>query len=332
MTENVKNFLSFAFRLALSGGILWFIFSKIDTQKTLEVLKSADLSYIALAGGMFFIIHMIILWRWVIFIRALELDVDIVTITRYFFIGLFGNLFLPSAVGGDIIKILGLCKNSSQKPKVVASVLLDRLSGFAAIVIISVVAYFLGYSFHRESSLLVPICVLMAGSFLVALVLFHERVYSFCIAVFGVFPKFKQALMNMHYDIALLKQGHKMGEGFKGIGVSCLSQGLFAFSFYLVALGLRQDVSIVYFLIFVPLICVSAALPSIGGLGVREAGAAYLFAKAGMDSGVAVSMSLVNFMFMVVIGLIGGLIYVVTVSPGRVQHHPQDAVGGQRQA
>ena len=64
-----------------------------------------------------------------------------------------------------------------------------------------------------------------------------------------------------------------------------------------------------------PLICVASSVPSIGGLGVREAGTAFLLAKVGVDSGVAVSISLINFLFMVLVGLLGALIYWLTKCP-----------------
>ena len=124
--------------------------------------------------------------------------------------------------------------------------------------------------------------------------------------------------MRMHFDIMLLKD--KQREGWKAIMLSCLSQVTLAFVFFLIAKALHQDIQIVYFLIFVPMICVVSSLPSIGGLGVREAGTVYLFSKIGVESGISVSMSLLLFLFMVTIGLIGGLVYVFTISSRRIQH------------
>ena len=105
----------------------------------------------------FFVVNLVLLARWFIFIKALEVTSSARDVVRYYFIGLFGNLFLPSTIGGDILKIYGLCRNSSQKTRVVASVLLDRLSGFAAIVVVSVVAFILGYRFLQEGVIVAPI-------------------------------------------------------------------------------------------------------------------------------------------------------------------------------
>jgi len=327
LTKNVKSLLSFLARIGLSGVLLWYVFSKIDTKSTVETLKSANLAYIFLAAFIFVIINCILLCRWFIFIKALNLSISFKSVVQHYFYGLFGNLFLPTAIGGDLIKVIGLCKDSSQKPKIVASVLIDRLSGFAAIAIVAVIAFIFGHKLIADNTLVIPIVLIAAGVLVIMAVLFNEKIYSFGCRMFNCFPRLKNGLMTMHYDIALLKGAHKYKEGIKGIILACICQIIFAFSYYFTAKALHQDISAGPFLIFTPIICVVAAFPSIGGLGVREVGAAYLFAKIGIESGIAVSMSLINFLFMVMVGLVGGFIYVYSLSVGRIQRYSSDAVG-----
>ena len=327
LTKNIKSLLSFLVRVGFSGVLLWYVFSKIDMESTIEVLKSADLTYIFLAACIFVIINCIILCRWFIFIKALDLSIPFKSVIQHYFYGLFGNLFLPTAIGGDLIKVIGLCKDSSQKPKIVASVLIDRLSGFAAIAIVAVIAFIFGHKMITDNTLITPIVLIVVGVLVIASVLFNEKIYTFGCRMFNYFPRLKNGLMTMHYDIALLKGAHKYKEGIKGIILACVSQIIFAFTYYFTAKALHQDVPLAPFLIFVPILCVVAAVPSIGGLGVREVGAAYLFAKIGIESGVAVSLSLINFLFMVMVGLVGGFIYVYSLSVGRIQRYSSDAVG-----
>lgn len=322
-TTKSNTLLSFIIRVGLSALLLAWLFNKIDLKNMLDAVRTADVLYLFYAGLAFLICNFIILWRWFIFIRALGLSVTVGKVIRYYFMGLFGNLFLPSAIGGDIIKILGLCKDSAQKPRVVASVILDRLSGFASIVIIAVLALIFGYKLIGDNTLIIPIVIMAGASLMFAAVLFNERIYAFGCRIFNSFPKFKNSLMEMHYDVMLLAD--KRAEGYKAIAASCLSQLIFAGCYYLTAKALHQDTALYYFILFVPLICVASAVPSIGGLGVREVGAAYLFAKAGMDPGIGASLGLINFMFMVIVGLIGGAVYVFTFSSGRVQHNPSNA-------
>lgn len=330
MKDSAKDLLKFILRLVVSVGLLWFIFSKINFAQTKDVVSRADLNFIWQALGVFLLINVFLLTRWYILVKALDLNVRTISIVRYFFVGLFGNLFLPSSVGGDLIKIYGMCKETTFKPRVVASVLLDRLSGFAAIVIVSTLAFFGGYNYIENKFLLVPIVVLAILSLGVGAVLFNETIYGFGCSIFNKFPKIKETLMKLHYDISLLKG--RRAEGYKAIAISCLSQITFSLVFFLIAKALHQDIPFIYFLIFVPFICVVSSFPSIGGLGIREMGAAYMFSKIGVDNGIAVSISLVNFLFMILVGLIGGLVYVCTLSAGRIQHPAQASGADLRKA
>ena len=313
MNEKIKSVLGNFSRFGLSGVLLWWLYTKIDVEQTVKVLKSADLKFIFYALIFFFVINLILIVRWFVFIKALDLQAPFWVAVRYYLAGLFGNLFLPSAIGGDVIKILGICRTSSQKPKVVASVILDRLSGFAGMVVVATVSFILGFRLIQDLSVFILIVGMAVTSTGIAMVLLNETAYSFCCQIFGRFPKFKDSLMRMHYDIALVKG--RQGSIVQAVLLSAFSQLTLAVTFFLVSKALHQNVSLFYFIIFIPLICVVATVPSIGGLGVREAGAAYFFGKVGVASGIAVSISLINFLFMVLVGLLGGFLYLVIQPP-----------------
>jgi uncharacterized membrane protein YbhN (UPF0104 family) len=106
-----------------------------------------------------------------------------------------------------------------------------------------------------------------------------------------------------------------------------VGQIVYSLNLYLIAKALGQDLPIIYFLIFSPIICVVSVVPSIGGLGVRELGAVYLFGKIGVDSGIAASITLIIFIFMVIVGLIGGIIYVFTIPDRRIQRDQSNEPG-----
>ncbi|MCR4338243.1 MAG: flippase-like domain-containing protein [Candidatus Omnitrophica bacterium] len=308
--SKAKNIFSFFLRLGLSVLLLAYLFRKVDFEKTAVTLQGADFSFVGYAFGVFVILNFLLLARWTILIRALQLRIPGRVITRYFFVGLFGNLFLPSAIGGDLIKIIGLCRYNSERPKIVATVLLDRLSGFVGIVLTAIIAFLFGWKLVNHPTIITAIIAMAVGSCLVGIVLFNQKVYSACCWIFSAFPRLKKALMQMHYDIMMLKDNPLALV--QVVGISMICQVGLAISFYCVARALHQEIALGHLLIFVPMICVASSLPSIGGLGVREAGAAYLFAKVGVETGVSVSISLVNFLFMVLVGLAGGVIYFVT--------------------
>ncbi len=315
--SKTNSVISIGLPLSFSIGLLVWIFSQMDMKHICEIIRSADVWYLSWAAVVFFVINIVILVRWCLFMRALELQLPFWSVTKWFFIGLACNLLPVSQVGGDVVKTLALAGKTKQKPAVVASVVLDRLSGFAGIVVVAAVMFFVGYDQIPDPWIGGSIVLLTLGAFAVGALFFSHRIYSFFCKALGRWPAVQAKVMEVHYDIVLMKG--RILEGVGGILLSCLAQMLLAYDYYLVAKAFGQDVSFSYFMIFSPLVCVVTTIPSIGGLGVREMGWKHLLPKVGVSPEIAVSISLMNFVFMLGVGLLGGLIYVVTLFTRRVQ-------------
>ena len=291
------------------------------------VIKS-DMRYMSAAGVIFFLINFLILWRWRILMKALGLKAGRLSSTRWFFLGLFCNLAPISSVGSDVIKGLGLAEEiGGHKPKVFASIVLDRLSGFAGIVILAVVAFIFGHGIITNKLVVMAIVAMSIVSGAIVVVLFSHRIFSFACRAFTAWPKIKENLMRFHYDIVLLKGKQK--QGWEAIIISIVAQIVLAFEFYLSAKGLHQNIDLKYFIIFSPIVCIVTSLPSLGGAGFREIGWVPLLYLVGVSNPMALDISLITSAFTVINGLLGGLFYVTTLSFGRIQC-PQEDGGLQR--
>ncbi|HNW39726.1 MAG TPA: hypothetical protein PKI44_04810, partial [Candidatus Omnitrophota bacterium] len=98
-------------------------------------------------------------------------------------------------------------------------------------------------------------------------------------------------------------------------------------SVYFIGLALGVRISLVYFLIFLPIIGAITLLPvAIGGLGLRESLFVVYFAKVGVVKQLALAMSLLSFSFFILYGAMGGLIYVLTVHHRRLQPNKSPCV------
>jgi len=287
-----------------------------------QAIRGSDMRYMSAAGIIFFLINFLILWRWRILMKAVGLKAKRMASTRWFFIGLFCNLAPISTVGSDVIKGLGLAHETGHKPKVFASIVLDRLSGFAGIVILAAVAFLFGHGIITNKSVIIAIATMSIVSLGVVTVLFSHRIFSFACKAFAVWPKIKESLMRLHYDIVLLKGKQK--KGWESIIISIAAQIVLAIEFYLSAKGMHQNIPLVYFIIFSPIVCVVTSLPSIGGLGFREVGWVYLLPLVGVSKEMAGGLSLINSAFTIIVGLLGGLFYVTTLSSGRIQYSQAD--------
>jgi len=322
MSQELKKIVSIVLPCFLSLILLAWLFVTIDFKHMWLVVKGADMRYMTAAGVIFFMINFLIIWRWRILMKAVGLKSRRLTSVRWFFLGLFCSLFPISPVGSDAIRGLGLAGETGHKTKVFASIVLDRLSGFAGIVILAAVAFLFGRSIVANKLVIIAIASMTLVSLMIAVVLFSHRIFSFACKAFAAWPKVKDSLMRLHFDIVLLKGRQK--QGMESIVISVVAQVILAVEFYLTAKGMHQHIALVYFIIFSPIVCVVTSLPSIGGLGFREIGWVSLLFLVGVPKEVAGGLSLINSAFTILSGLIGGLLYVTTLSSGRIQYSQTD--------
>jgi len=324
--EKAKQMLSFLLRFGLSAALLIYLFQKDDLIKAVADIKNANLTYLALALFCNIIIYGILLLRWNMIIKGLHLALPLKRVAKWFWIGMFFNLTLPTSTGGDIVKAIGLCKGTHDRAKVIASILLDRLFGFIAITLVAFVSYFAVHQIANNHLLLITIIVLFAVSWGGLLFLLNEKLYTFMCGIFNRLPRIKEKLLKFHQAIILIK--NKAGLMGAVIALSCLSQALLGLSYFFTAQGLHQNVNVVYCIAFAPLVCVASSMPSVGGFGFRESALVCLFLKVGLLAAKAKSIALLNSLYLILLGLVGACVYVSSVFTRRLQRHPSDSADG----
>ncbi|OQA51663.1 MAG: hypothetical protein BWY44_00940 [Candidatus Omnitrophica bacterium ADurb.Bin292] len=195
------------------------------------------------------------------------------------FVGMFYNLFLPSSVGGDIARAFYAYKQSGKKIESATSVLLDRLMGFVAIIIIA----FIGLIMSRadSQSAYVDYCVYGAlGVLLFCIAFFSSRRFAGLFKGFSIFApgqKWKERVAEVYNAIYGYRHHQKSVLG--AIFLSFIGQSIFILSYFLIAQSLGGGIPFWKFFILIPVVTIVSMAPSIGGLGVREASTLYLFSR-----------------------------------------------------
>lgn len=318
----MKKLISIALRISVSLALLFFLFQKVDKRIMFETIKRADKSLLLIALAVYFSTYVLCLYRWQMLLKALNVALPLKRVVISFAAGIFFSLFLPSSIGGDFMRSLDLAVSTQKPRQVVATVFLDRLSGYMGVVILTVLAFCLGWNLIHDTSVAISIGILIAILAAILLALFNEYIYS-KINKFLDSPtsgRIREAIVNLHQEI------HSFGNQKKvivnNIILSVLIQVVNPVTFYIIALAIGVKLRLVYFFIFLPIIGAITLLPiSIGGLGLRDAMTVFFFAKVGVLKDLAFAMSLISFLFILIYGSIGGLIYVLTVHHRRIQYH-----------
>ena len=318
----IKKFTTIILRLGVSALLLFLVFKQMDQQSAFAVMKGADKGMLCVSFLLFLASYVIAFWRWEMLLKTLKIDLPLRRIISPYAGGIFFNLFLPSTIGGDFMRSIDLGRYTKRPREVIATVFLDRLSGYAALVILALIAVCLGWGMGllRDLSVIVAVGVIGILLGLILLVLYNNWVYAFINTLLDSpkAGKLREAIKNLHEEIYKFRQ-HK-GIIARNIILSLIVQGLNPIAVYLIAQAFGIHASIIYFFIFLPIISAITLLPiSIGGLGLRDVTTVIFFAKIGVAKNMAFATSLTSFFFIALCGGIGGIIYVLTLHHRRVQ-------------
>jgi hypothetical protein len=255
-------------------------------------------------------------------LKAIKIHIPLKRIITSYSGGIFFSLFLPSTIGGDFMRSVDLGAHTKRLREVVATVFLDRLSGYSGLVILTLFAVSLGWKFVGDRSILFSIGIITLLLVLILLLIFNSFLYNKINKFLHSLNagRIGEAIVNLHQELHIFRNHKKVI--IYNLFLSILIQAVFPLSFLIIALSLGIKIAPIYFFVFLPIIGAITLLPiSIGGLGLRDATTIFFFAKAGVVKDLAFAMSLLSFSFIVIYGAIGGLIYVLTVHHRRLQHH-----------
>ena len=276
----------------------------------LRHLTSIDLSLLAAALAVNFISIIPVTFRTGRILLIQKISITFQRIYYLWTISLFFNLFLPSAIGGDIVKAYYLYKDSGKKMAAVTSVLFDRFFGLAATIAIGVAAFLMARGQIDNPQIGELLFWLAVFVFVAVLFLMSQR-FSKPLRHFltRLSPKRFRERLGRIFEIVDLYQ-KKRRDFLISLGLSLVAQGLYILMMYLLARAIHIDLPIFMFFLFFPIIGIFSMVPSIGGLGVREAATVYLFQKF-IPLNEAVAFSMLSDLFVYGVGIGCGILYAI---------------------
>jgi hypothetical protein len=226
---------------------------------------------------------------------------------RCYFAGLFGSLFLPSLIGGDILRIAMALRVSRSKAEVVLGSLVDRITDFTSLALLAAVGVTLVPGALDERSRKIFFVIAAAGGFGIAVaaviaLLFPARRFSFLV---------RRRLVRLRRAWrSILKQPGAM---LRALSMSLIVQITFIFLNVLLAEACGLNLPFRVWLFAWPLAKLSAAVPiTQAGIGVREAALAALLLPFGVPAVLAVASGLAWDAVVVGGAIAGGIFALVT--------------------
>lgn len=297
-------------RVFISVSLIAFLLSIANLTELWEALKSASIWFLLIALVLAFSRVFISAFRWRIMLSPKGMRVPFVSLTSFYFVGSFFNMFLPTVLGGDVVRGYELARYSRRAVDSAATVLMERIIGFLALFLICWISLLIGFQKLEGTNILVFIGVMSFAFIVTLVVLFNARLMQRILSLtriikrWNVEGRLKETFNSVHAF------ARARGVMFKAFVVSLVFQFVGIISTYVISEALGLGVPLVYFLMVMPIIWVIMMVPiSIAGLGVREGAFVLFFTQQGVSTENALLLSLLFFGLTVVIALVGGIIF-----------------------
>jgi len=316
----MKKYLALALKIALSGGLIWYIFHRIDFSSAWATLVSIPPGAVIAAIAILLVQLVLSSVRLKELLRQLGRDCGLPALLDINWIGAFFSQTLISFVGGDAMRVWRMVRFKIPVAIATQSVLLDRLAGFGGIVVVLLATI----------PFLVPL--LESLEMKVGLLLIAGGVLGFIFAVFVLrrLPERFTKHRIMSTISAFAARGLYIARSGRGaayvLGLSVLVQLANVLVLFILARGLSINLALGTFVIFMPTVLFLSMLPiSISGWGVREGAMVGALAVEGVPAHQSLALSICFGLALVVISLPGGLMWFVSrnrpagpdVTPGR---------------
>lgn len=234
--------------------------------------------------------HCVGILKWRMVVNAAGAALDLTTAAQCYFGGLFGTLFLPSIVGGDVVRLAVGLRKSPRPAAVLAGNIADRFLDVSAQAGLVVVGLFLLPGSlppaWREKAIRYLLLVVVAGLF--GLVLLHA-IYRAVVAR-GSW-KLRRRIVRLRHALRSVKRRPVV------LLAGWLAGTLIQFTFLvltaLLAISCGLTLPLRVWLFAWPLAKLAAVLPlTQGGIGVREAALVALLAPFGAPGALVLAAGL----------------------------------------
>jgi len=311
-------------KILISAVLIVYLFfiRKVDISGVVSSLKEVNFLWLMAGLALLGLGRLITARRWQVILSSQRINVPFGTLLASLFTANFFNLFLPSTIGGDALRMYDISRYSRRPGTSVATILIERIMGIFALAIIALFsllfARFFGKGFwqeYRMSALVWPVIGFFAVTLAGMLIVSSSGIAKTVTYLLGKMRlgKMEEKVEKANEILYLLKSDRRCLR--LSFFLSLLLQFNVIVYTYCIALSLNLKVSFILFCIIVPLVFTILLIPfSINGIGIREN--AYVFFLGGVVlPSEAVALSWLLFFMTVVLGALGGVVYVTRREP-----------------
>jgi glycosyltransferase 2 family protein len=310
----LRRYAVLALKIAVSLALLFLLFSKVDVRLLVAKARDASPAWLVVALVIYGVNVFASTWRWLLLLRAQHVRCSGASLLGSFLVALFFSNFLPSNIGGDVIRIADTSKAAGSRTLATTVVLVDRGLGLMALVLVAALGATLAGRVHPDAMPHWPtwLWLAFAGGAAVAVpAIFAPEFVARLLRPLTVFHAEWVGGKIEQLTGALAKFRDNPGPILTCFAAAVFVQASMVVFYFAVAYALHLDLALTDLAVIVPISFVVQMLPvSVSGFGVREATFSFYFTRIGHPIAAAVLMSLIAQALIILWSLIGAAVYV----------------------
>jgi len=299
--------------------LLSLLFLKIEPARVAQILGGADLPLVLGCLFAYILLFLLLAYRWQVLLNVLSLNIPLRQLYGTYLIGVFFNNFLPTTIGGDMVRGLDLYRHTKKGKEVVVTVLIERVLGFTSLLFIAAVALIVRYpSFHDPwvTGVVLGSTVLYVAILVLVLT---PALYVLASRVLRAFKYHQIGPRLLEFPHTIARYTASPLTLLQTVLLSLIIQTFTILIYFALTRALHLTIPLADLFLFFPIISMIAMIPiSLGGLGLREGVSLYLFQKVGVDLAHAMGLSLAWYLILIGTGVLGGAIFALR----DFKHHP----------
>jgi len=306
----------FLAKIAIGVTLCAVIVARIDWRDASSSFAETGAGVVAVMFGILVALVFLSAYKWRLLLSIHGVEYSTLQLSRYYFVAIFFNNFLPTSIGGDGYRIYKTMHNGRSRASAVIAVAMERLTGFGTLVALGVASAALLAAGAAGKPVMLAIGVVAAcciGAVPIAWRMRSALPARFLAAV----PEKVRALVRTvveHIDDYARQPRRSIGV----ILISIVFHVGVAFAYFvLLRYGADQQVSMLQIMAVLAVTTFAAVLPiSFNGLGLYEGTFLYLLAQYGVPADVSIVPMILNRGLLIAMSLVGAGLYLLDTAGG----------------
>lgn len=319
----MRRLVAFAVKAAISASLLYFALDRVNWSNIGQRLHDVDMVWFVFAIAIIFIQVVVFALRWRLIALQCGAALSPAHAIRFSLISIFFNQTLPSTVGGDAVRIWLFARDGAGWKAATYSVLVDRAIGLLALALLVAACLPFTLALVQNPVGRIALIAIAAGSL--------GATTTFLALGAVKLPLLDRFWATRHVAATARIAFATLSRPRPGIDIAILSVAIHALTVVVAwAAGRAAAAPLEFFhalLLVLPVILVATIPISIAGWGVRESAMMVAFTYAGLAEADGLIVSILFGAATFVVGIAGGVIWIVSASQRREWSASADARG-----